>query len=464
MSDAVQRLVNDMRLRSADTTDRLAAAQGTGLHHVREFNRLLVLNCIREHGPIARVMIARRTGLSRTTVSSIVDTLLQEGLVREGSFSQSAPEGGRRAILVHFNADVGYVVGIDVGRSHLTILITDLAANIIAQQSGPFDLERGPRICLPLLVAEVRVFVEASGIPWDRIIGIGLGIPGPLDVRLRELSGPPGMQSWDGVDVWQILQQEFAVPLCMDNDANMGALGESRYGAARGVANMAYVKIGTGIGGGLIINGQIYRGQAGSAGELGHITIDENGPRCVCGNRGCLETLAGARAIVEDARRGTSLRRSAGPDGAEESAQSPALAESSAVDIADVIQAANAGDAASIAALEHAGERIGIALAGIINLFNPSTIVVDGGVARAGEILLAPLRRAAEACSLPAAWKGTRILPGELGTTAIALGAVSTVLEAAFSPATPPAATQNTTETAPVTFYRSRSLPSSTSG
>jgi glucokinase-like ROK family protein len=464
MSDAVQRLVNDMRLRGADTNDRPSIAQGTGLHHVREFNRLLVLNCIREHGPIARVMIARLTGLSRTTVSSIVDTLLQEGLVREGSFSQSAPEGGRRAILVHFNADVGYVVGIDVGRSHLTLVITDLAANIIAQQSGPFDLERGPRICLPLLVAEVRVFVEAADISWNRIIGIGLGIPGPLDVRLRELSGPPGMPGWDGVDVWQILQQEFNVPLCMDNDANMGALGESRYGAARGAANMAYVKIGTGIGGGLIINGQIYRGQSGSAGELGHITIDENGPRCVCGNRGCLETLAGARAIVEDARRGTSLLRSANPNDPPEQAAPPsALSESGAVDIADVIQAALAGDAACVAALERAGERIGIALAGIINLFNPAMIVIDGGVARAGELLLTPLRRSAETCSLPAAWKGTRILPGESGTTAIALGAVSTVLEAAFSPAMTPVATQNqiSAETTPVTFYRSRPLSSS---
>ncbi|QBD81694.1 ROK family transcriptional regulator [Ktedonosporobacter rubrisoli] len=190
MSDAVQRLIQDMRLHSVDGSDKSSGSQGTGLHYVREYNRLLVLNCVREYGPIARVMIAKRTGLSRTTVSSIIDVLLQEGFVREGSFSHSSSEGGRRAILVHFNAETGYVIGIDIGRSHLTILITDLSAKIIARQSGQFDIERGPKICLPLLIAEMRVFVENAGISWERIVGIGLGIPGPLDAQRRKLSAP----------------------------------------------------------------------------------------------------------------------------------------------------------------------------------------------------------------------------------------------------------------------------------
>ncbi|QBD81695.1 ROK family protein [Ktedonosporobacter rubrisoli] len=255
------------------------------------------------------------------------------------------------------------------------------------------------------------------------------------------------MPGWDNVDVWGVLQHEFGVPLYMDNDANMGALGESRCGAARGSMNMAYIKVATGIGGGLIVDGHIYRGHSGSAGELGHISIDEDGPLCVCGNRGCLETLAGARAIVEDALLGRSLHARGEANAEKGSAVSllvrrkdqlaqaePGSAEYVRADIADVILAAQRGDAASVAALERAGEHIGIALAGLINLFNPATIVVDGGVARAGALLLAPLRRVAAACSLPAAWNGTRILPGELGNDAIALGAVITVIDIAFSP------------------------------
>lgn len=288
------------------------------------------------------------------------------------------------------------------------------------------------------------------------MIGIRLGIPGPLSADLHRLNSPPHMPGWNNIDIWETLQAAFNKPLYIDNDANMGALGESRGGAGRGSSDMAYVKIGTGIGAGLILNGRIYRGHRGSAGELGHITIDENGPFCVCGNRGCLETLAAAHAIVADAQHGVSLahkldahdmvshphveKESQNLQGAERrqlivSATTSAvsmLSNRSTIDIADVIEAAQHGDAASSAALEHAGERIGRALAGLVNLFNPEVIVIDGGVARAGDLLLTPLKRVASSTSLPAAWNGARILPGSLAGAAIALGAAITVLDAAF--------------------------------
>lgn len=462
MDYTVRRLVRDMYSYDDHTRNKQLKTQGADHHLIREFNRLLVLNCVREYGPIARVKIAQRTGLSRTTVSSIIDALLQEGFVREGDLLSAAPAGGRRAIPVHFNADAGRIIGIDVGRSHLTMLITNLAAEVIAQRSGPFDTERGPEVCLPLLIAEVHAFVEASGVPWNHVVGMGLGIPGPLDSELHRLSAPPGMPGWDGIDVWQTLQQEFNVPLYLDNDANMGALSESRYGAGRGSAYLAYVKIGTGIGAGLIMNGRIYRGNTGSAGELGHVTIDEDGPLCNCGNHGCLETLAAVRAIVKDACQGLSLARiRALEDGHPGAAKPSVLAGRAEVDIADVIQAAQNGDLASLAALERAGERIGVALAGLINLFNPSSIVIGGGVARAGELLLAPIRRAASASSLPAAWKGTRILLGELDNSAVALGAVSLVIDAAFGVPTVLARQGESIETTSnvLTYYRSRRTP-----
>ncbi|HEY7415716.1 MAG TPA: ROK family transcriptional regulator [Ktedonobacteraceae bacterium] len=430
MDHTVRRIVHDMYAYENQGSGRRSTVQGADLHRIRKFNRLLILNYVRDHGPIARVMLAQRLGLSRTTVSSIVDALLQEGLVQEGNFLSAAPKGGRRAILVHFNADAGRVLGIDVGRTHLTMVLTNLAAKIVAQRSVSFDTDRGPETCLPILISEIRTFVAASATSWESIIGIGLGIPGPLAVDLHRLSSPPSMPGWDDVDIWEPLLAAFNKPLYIDNDANMGALGESQLGAGRGCTDMAYVKIGTGIGCGLIINGRIYGGHQGCAGELGHLTIDENGPTCVCGNRGCLETLAGARAIVADAQQKFSLARKQTSNAA--SSTDVTAHSHTYTDIADVIKDAQQGNAASIAALEHAGERIGLALAGLVNLFNPAVIVIDGGVARAGELLLAPLRRVVASSSLPAAWKGTRILPGELGVTAIALGAALTVLNTAF--------------------------------
>jgi len=432
MDQNAHHAVRDMRTHENQSLDGHSTTQGADIHRIREFNRLLVLNYLREHGPISRVLLAQRLGLSRTTVSSIMDALLQEGMVREGHFLDATPKGGRRAILVHFNADAGRILGIDVGRTHLTMILTNLAPEIMAQRSVGFDTERGPEVCLPILIAEIRTFVAASDVQWDAIAGIGLGIPGPLSTDLHRLSSPPHMPGWDNIDIWNSLQEAFNKPLYIDNDANMGALGESRCGAGRGCKDLTYVKIGTGIGCGLILNGHIYRGHQGSAGELGHLSIDENGPVCVCGNRGCLETLAAARAIVVDAQQGLSLAQKRAAKSVLSGPPS-VLSDRTQVDITDVVEAAQHGDAASIAALEKAGERIGLALAGLVNLFNPAAIVIDGGVVRSDEILLAPLRRVVASASLPAAWKGTKLLAGELGITTIALGAVLVVLDAAFA-------------------------------
>lgn len=434
MDTSIHRIIRTMDMSREQGLERQAFAQGADLRLLREYNRLLILNLVRQFGPLARFTLAQHLRLSRTTVSSIIENLLQEGLVREGSHMNAAPKGGRRAILLHFNADAGYVVGIDVGRSHLTLLLTNLAAEIVAQTSLALDTEQGPDVCLPLLIRETHAFLESSSVEWSKVIGIGLGIPGPLDAMLHTLSSPPHMPGWDQVDIWQSLRQAFPVPLYIDNDANMGALSESRLGAGRGQSELAYVKIGTGIGAGLILHGRIYRGHGGSAGEVGHQTIDENGPLCVCGNRGCLETLASASAIVVDASQGISLLRKRFQEGASsQETFTTILANEKKKDIVEVIQAAYDGDLASIAALERAGERLGLALANLINIFNPSAIILDGGVTRAGDLLLAPARRVAETSSLPAAWRGTQIVLGKLGTTAIALGAALTVIDAAFA-------------------------------
>lgn len=428
MSRTVRHIVRDMRSREAGAKPGAAPALGADLRLMRQLNRLLVLNCVRRYGPIARVTIARRTGLSRTTVSSIMDTLLIEGIVREGDTQDATPSGGRRAILVHFNAAAGYVLGVDMGRSHLTIVLSDLAAQVVASRSGPFDVALGPGACLPVLIAELNAFLAERGVTWSRVIGVGLGIPGPFDARHCTLVRPPRMPGWDGVNVCRILSRGISVPIFLDNDANMGALGEISFGAGRGVADLAYVKIGTGIGSGLVMGGKVYRGSSGSAGEIGHVTVEENGPLCDCGNRGCLEALAGAQAIVCDVRHAGCQRviAASGASSTDDTAEC-------IPDIAEVVRCALAGGEVCRAAIARAGERIGVVLAGLVNTTNPSVILVDGGVARAGDLLLDPIRAAVAARGLPAASAHTSILAGALGANAVALGGVATVLDAAFA-------------------------------
>lgn len=429
MSKTARHIVRTMRTRDTRTQIENGAGKGTDLHLMRESNRLLILNCVREHGSITRADVARHTGLSRTTVGSIMDELLKEGFVREGDAQRAAFSGGRRVIPVYFNAAAGCILGVVLGRNHLTILIGDLAANVLKERTRPFETSRGAEVCLPRLVDELRSFVAEQRIAWSKLIGIGLAVPGPLDVNLQRPASPPLLPGWEGVNFQQVLGRELETPIYVDNNANMGALGESRYGAGREVADLLYLKLGTGIGGGVIMGGQLYRGHSGSAGEIGHMTVDPNGPRCNCGNRGCLEVLAGASAIVEDARQGRSLRRRTAHDehGGFNRQTRPDLA-----DIGEVAQAALDGELACQAALEQAGEYIGIALASLINFFNPSLIVLDGKTMRAGDVLLAPIRRTIAERSLPAPLAHTRLIPGALGGKAIPLGGIATVIEAAF--------------------------------
>lgn len=422
-----------LRWRDALVRPSVVGHRASDLHDMREANNTLVLRVIRQHGPLARVAIARRTGLSRTTVSSIVDGLLAEGVVREGETLSAAPSGGRRPTLVHFNESAGVILGVDIGRTHFTLLATDLHAHVIARQSGPWDTDLGPDACLPRLISEIRRLVSENQLDWDRVVGVGVGIPGPVDASLNMLVAPPRMAGWGGVDVTGILRAALGTPVLLNNDANLGALAESRYGAAIGASDFTYVKVGTGIGCGLVIDGKIYRGSSGVAGEFGHTTVVSDGPLCACGNRGCLEAVAGAPQIVRSAL-------SAGYGQGEATARATTGGKDSPhtqdfeVDVAEVIQAALRGDQACQAAVARAAELIGVALAGLVNLVNPSVILLDGSVARAGELVLGPIREAIRERSLVAASQAVRVQASALGDSAIALGAATMVIDAIFGP------------------------------
>ena len=412
MSETAHQLVSSMRARSGRAPGERTAALGTDLRMMRQSNRLLVLNCVRQHEPIPRAEVARLTGLSRTTVGHIVDDLIAEGFAREGDSQRARASAGRRVIPVHFNATAAYVLGVSIGRSHLTLVLCDLSAHIVDRIEAPFAITDGPDTCLPVIVRTIHDVVSSHHIEWTDIIGIGFGLPGTMDEQLDGLISERGLPGWKGVNLRQRLGAALGVPVYLDNNANLGALGEMRYGSRRGISNLLYVKVGVRIGSGMIINGQVYRGSSGSAGEIGHMTVDPDGPLCDCGNRGCLKAFAGAPAILTEVQRTI-----------------PGIES-----LPYVIAEAEAGNPTCIAALTRAGSYLGVALASLLNFFNPALVVLDGSTMRAGDLVLPVVRAEVRQRSLPAPLAHTQIVLSALHGSAIALGGVASVLDAAFGP------------------------------
>ncbi len=426
MSTTVQRLRAEMLARD-EGKDTLSP--GADYRTLREYNHLLVLNCVRLQGPIARVAIAQQTGLSKTTVSNIIDQLLQDDLVIEGDFVDAAPTGGRRPILVHFNAEIGLILGVEVGYTVLTLITTSLSGEVKSVYTEPFDITIPPVNCLTRVATAIRIFMARYALPWDLIIGIGLGIAAPVNVQSRTLVYPPGEHSWQGIDIAANLSQEFGVPVYVDNNANLAALSEGHYGVGMPYNDYVYVVIGQGIGSGLVRNRQVYRGALGAAGEIGHLAIVPDGPACMCGKHGCLETVADNDAIIDDAIQGRTLFQR-GKHGS----ITPRLANQEEVDINDVLHAASQGDPASQQALAQAGRYVGTAVATMISLLNPQAIILDGVAVRNSPIFYEALRTAAEQLTIPTIWAQTVLTIGQLGDLAVALGAASMVIAAAFTP------------------------------
>ncbi len=381
--------------------------KGTDQHLVRESNRSLVLNYIREHTTVSRSDLAPYTGLSRTAIGNIVDELVKEGIVQQ---EEHRIGDDRRTNLLSFNATAGYILGGTLGSQHLSVVLADLGGQSRQHLEVPFSLSKGPEEGLPLLGKLLKVFVAQQQIAWDMIVGLGLGIVSPLAYVPQKTPLPAAFARWANVDIQQTLESDLGVPVYLDNDGNMGALGESRYGAGRNEGNIIYVKVGSGISGGLILHHEIYRGYAGIAGEIGHIPVDLHGHLCQCGRSGCLETVASKNGILREVQRFF-----------------PTLTT-----LPQVIEAAREGNAACAGALERAGRYLGFALAGLVNTLNPSLIVLDGSTMQAGELILQALRASIETHSLPSSFAHTRIPLAACNGLAMPLGGIATILDAVF--------------------------------
>jgi glucokinase-like ROK family protein len=330
---------------------------------------------------------------------------------------------GRPPILLTINAERGFVAGIDMGASHLTILIANFAAQVLAEREIPLTIANGPNECIQKADQLLQSLLKGLGKDLRDLAAIGLGVPGPTVAKEGMVLSPPIMPGWDRFPIRDTCQKMWGCPVSLNNDAELGVLGEWAYGAGRGEENLAYIKVGTGIGAGLFIDGQIYRGATGSAGEIGHMTVDENGPLCTCGSHGCLEAIAGGKAIAAKARQ------------AIEQNKNTELANIRPVESITAIEIANAaarGDLVAQEILAEAGNQLGIAITSLVNLFNPSVVVVGGGVAQTGDLFLEPIRKMVLKRSLPAAAQSVRITTALLGKRSSCMGAVVQALSIAL--------------------------------
>ena len=383
-----------------------------------------VLAAVRGARLRTRPALVRSLGLGRNVVSQRVGQLIDFGLVDEGSLAPST--GGRPSRELRFRAEAGCLLVAELGATELQAGLSDLDGALLAQRTEACDVAAGPEATLARLE---QIFNEllAARPAATPVWGVGAGLPGPVEFSQGRPIAPPIMPGWDGYPVRERLSATYQAPAWVDNDVNVMALGELRAGIARTELELLYVKVGTGIGAGLISAGRLHRGAQGAAGDIGHVSVlDDDSVLCRCGNTGCLEALAGGYALSRD---GLAIAQSG---------RSPALAEVLAatgrITARDVTAAAGAGDPASLALLTRSGRLVGRVLATLVNFYNPSLIVVGGQVSASGDIFLGELRRTVYGRSTALSTRDLRITTSPLGDRAGLLGAAFLVADQLFSP------------------------------
>jgi predicted NBD/HSP70 family sugar kinase len=369
---------------------------------LREANRARIVDSLKHHGHLTQVELAGATGLSPATVSNIVKELAASGVLHTTVGARS----GRRAIEVTLARQLGLVAGLHFSARHLRIAISDIGRTVVAENHVPLALEHRYDRELDRAALLLTDMVESVNASLSDILAVGVAIPAAVEIGTGMISTPGLMRGWKGVPLAEELENRIQRSVFIDNEANLGGLAEFRAGAARGARGAAYIRVGHSISAGLLINGELFRGVTGKAGQIGHVTIDENGPICHCGSRGCLDTLAGGPALLELFRGDPGMQR-----------------------IRDLILRAENGDASARRVIADAGRHIGIAAASLSNLLDPELLVIGGELAQAGEILLAPMRHALERSALASSEGVPAIVQGALGDRAELLGCLALAIE-----------------------------------
>ena len=356
--------------------------------------------------------MAAQLGYSRSKANAMIAGLLDQGVLAEAGLQASS--GGRRAENLQLNGALGVLVGVDIGATSLDLAILRPDLTPIVQHTEPADVRQGPGVVLARVRILLRELLGHEGLDAREVMGIGIGVPGPVNFGIGQLVNPPLMPAWDGFSIRDCLREDYAAPVFVDNDVNLMALGEL-WRLKRSLSNFLVIKVGTGIGCGIVCHGEVYRGAAGSAGDVGHICVDQEGPRCHCGNLGCVEVMAAGPAITRMAVQAVEAGESA--------MLAECLRDKGHIDAVDVGLAGRAGDAAANAIIQRAGSLLGQMLASVVNFFNPSHVFIGGGITHIGPLFLAAVRQSVYQRSLALSTRHLEIQYTPLGAQGGLVGA-----------------------------------------
>lgn len=375
-------------------------------------------------GVTTRTMLAQDLKVSAAWVTKTITPLINREILTETG--SAAHSGGRRARTLGFHPAVGFLLGVDFGATHIHLALAGPDLKGLAHRSAVLDIADGPEACLAVLSGLVHEILRERRLPIDRIRGIGVGVPGPVDFARGRLTSPPIMPGWDDFPLPETLMEQFPDAfVVVDNDVNVMALGERFHGQGQNKPNFIYVKVGSGIGAGIVVEGRLYRGSSGCAGDIGHIVVDPDGPLCHCGNRGCVEALAGGLAIARQARE------------LAEKGESPLLAErlhaaGGLLTAVDVSAAAAQGDRAALELVDRTGRVIGEMLTALVYFFNPDLVLIGGGVSQIGHRFINAIRQTVLAHASPLATRALQIEYSDLGRGAGVLGALTLAQQSIF--------------------------------
>jgi predicted NBD/HSP70 family sugar kinase len=384
---------------------------------VRAHNLSSTLNLIRDRGSITRAEIIQITKLSAPTISSLVNILIESGFVREGGIGLSS--GGRKPVVLEFNYDVRKILGIDMGSTHITIVLMNLKGEVSQRVSYHMDVLARPEDVLKEINTAVKEVLNKAGLTGRDLLGIGYTVPAPLTNDKTGEFITYYMPAWKDIHCITAIQEIIDVPIYFENDANAAAIAEKWWGCASGYDNLVYIKLGTGVGSGIMIDSEIYKGFDGTAGEIGHTTIEADGRKCRCGNHGCLESYIGIQGILSDARQALK----------DDPNWKDHLAD---LDVKGVVLAAREGNRECEKIIATAGWYLGIGLANIINLVNPGLLILGGDLADAGQTLLEPARRSLVERTVGFNTRTENLVIGEMGSNAVAIGAATLVILNSF--------------------------------
>jgi len=388
---------------------------------VKQINKSLVLNYIRKKMQISRADIAKRTGLNRSTVSALVDELISDGLIIEEGIGTS--KGGRKPVILAINKEAGNIIGVDLGVNYILVVLVNLVGEIIREKRvniNPRDSVEKNIEALLNLIQEVLNYAPAT---LKGLLGIGIGVPGIVNYEKGLVLMAPNLR-WVNVGLKDIVEQRFKVTVFIDNEANAGAIGEKWFGLGKKTTNFIYVSAGIGVGTGIIINDELYRGSSGLAGEMGHMTIDMNGKTCSCENLGCWEEYASEKALFSYLK----------DQSASFSGNSKInLNKIDEMTVFDMVDAAKEGDTLAVSAFRWVGRHLGVGVAGIINTFNPDLVIIGNTISMAGDIVLEEVKNEVKQRSFITRYSEVSIALSRLNMHACAMGAVSLVMSKVFA-------------------------------